>query len=46
LGACIGALIIGLVWHGWHEVAWVLLGFVIATVLIVLVRLVVHRWTS
>jgi len=46
LGGCIGALIVGLVWGGWHETEWILLGFLIATVVIVLVRWASHRWTS
>jgi len=46
LGGCIGALVVGVIWGGWHEMEWILLGFVIATVLNVLVRWTSHRWTS
>ena len=46
LGGCVGAAVIGLIWGSWREVVWVLFGFVIATVVIVLIRLASHRWTS
>ena len=43
LGASLAALVIGIVWHGWHEAAWVLLGFVVITVPNVLIRLARRR---
>ena len=43
LGAALATLVIGIVWNAWHEVAWVLLGFLVITVPNVLIRLARHR---